>query len=237
MKIEICSGDPGFLRSCRSALETWRGFLCAEFDLTQAGRWEEPSGNIPPEQRMLLLDAEHLDLAGDLKLLEKARAAYGALFVCAQDSRKAISLYRLRPTAFLSRPLSAASLDRAMSQCVSLWQSSLKSLELTENRSRMKIPMCDIIWAEAQGRSCMLHGMSRDLQIGESMNELSMKLPEDVFIRCQRSYLVNLHHVRETDGKFVYMTNGEAISIGRSARAEVMSAVAHYRTRWNEQLG
>ena len=237
MQVDICSRDVDFLRSCRSALETWSAFVCVDLTLTQAERWDALPGEPQTGQRMLFLDAEHLDLSGDLKPLEKARAAYGAVFVCVQDSRKAIALYRLRPTAFLRRPLSAASLDRSMSQCVSLWQTGLKNLELTESRSRLKIPMCDILWAEAQGRSCMLHGLCRDVQIGESMNELTAQLPGDVFIRCQRSYLVNLHHVRNTDGKFVYMTNGEAVSIGRSTRPEVLSAVEHYQTRWNEQLG
>ena len=69
------------------------------------------------------------------------------------------------------------------------------------------------------------------------MNELTAQLPGDVFIRCQRSYLVNLHHVRDADGKFIYMINGETISIGRSIRQEVMAAVEQYRKRWNQQVG
>ena len=68
------------------------------------------------------------------------------------------------------------------------------------------------------------------------MNELTAELPEDVFIRCQRSYLVNLHHVKEADGKVVYMSNGEEVSIGRSARVEVMAAVNHYRERWDQLM-
>ena len=123
-----------------------------------------------------------------------------------------------------------------MSRCVSIWQTGLQNLELTENRSRLKIPMCDIVWAEAQGRSCMLHCLCRDIQIGESMNELASQLPAGVFIRCQRSYLVNLHHVKTIDGKYVYMSNGAAVSIGRSTRLEVMSSVQQYQEKWNRQI-
>lgn len=237
MKVDICSLDMGFIQSCRSVLEIWSAFVCVDLDLSPAALWENLPEGEQTKSRILFLDAESWTLDEDLKLLEKVRAFYGAVFVCARDSRKAIALYRLRPTAFLSRPMSASALDRAMSQCVSLWQAGVKNLELTENRSRMKVPMCDILWAEAQGRNCVLHGLSRDLQIGASMNELTTQLPGDVFIRCQRSYLVNLRHVRQADGKFVYMTNGEAISIGRSTRPEVMSVVEHYQLLWNEQQG
>ena len=237
MKIDICSRDMGFLQSCRSVLKVWSKFVCVDIDVSQYERWEnlpDISGNI---RSMLFLDAESVDLSHNQEQLERIRTGYGALFVCSQESKKAIALYRLRPTAFLSRPLSAAALDQAMSRCVSVWQNGLQNLELTENRSRLKAPMCDILWAEASGRSCMLHCLCRDMQIGESMNELATQLPGTVFIRCQRSYLVNLHHVKEADGKFVYMSNGEAISIGRSTRPEVMSAVANYQEQWNEQMG
>ena len=237
MKIDICSRDMEFLRSCRSALEAWSGFVCVDIDVSLYERWEDLPGTSGNVRSMLFLDAEHVDLSQNQEHLENIRAGYGALFVCSQESKKAIALYRLRPTAFLRRPLSAASLDQAMSRCVSVWQTGLQNLELTENRSRLKVPMCDILWAEVLGRSCLLHCLCRDIQIGESMNELVSQLPGAVFIRCQRSYLVNLHHVKSVDGKFVYMSNGEAISIGRSTRSEVMSAVAHYRERWNEQMG
>lgn len=237
MIIDICSRDMGFLQSCRSVLEAWSGFVCVDIDVSQYERWEDLPDTPGIDRNMLFLDAENVDLSQNQERLEITRACYGTLFVCSQDSRKAIAMYRLRPTAFLSRPFSAASLDQAMSRCVPLWQTGLQNLELTENRSRLKIPMCDILWAEALGRSCMLHCLCRDMQIGESMNELAAQLPGDVFIRCQRSYLVNLHHVKEADGKFVYMSNGEAISIGRSTRPEVMSAVANYQDRWNEKMG
>ena len=237
MKVDICSPDTEFLRSCRSALEIWSTFVCVELEIACIARLEDLSSKPGQEQGLLFLDAEYVDLPMNMEMLEKIRAAYGAMFVCVQDSRKAIALYRLRPTAFMSRLLSAAALDRALAQCVSLWQLALQNVELTENRSRLRMPMCDILWAEAQGRNCMLHCLCRDVQIGESMNELTAQLPGDVFIRCQRSYLVNLHHVRDADGKFIYMINGETISIGRSIRQEVMAAVEQYRKRWNQQVG
>ena len=236
MKIDICSPDTDFLRSCGDVLEAWRAFICVEAELRTYEHWQDLPTEAQGGQDLLFLDADDMDMPQELQYLEGARAAYGALFVCSRDSQKAIALYRLRPTAFLGKPLSAAALDKAMSRCIPIWQTDLQSLELTENRSRTKIPMCDILWAEAQGRGCMLHCLCRDFQVGESMNELTAQLPGDIFIRCQRSYLVNLHHVKDADGKFVYMTNGEMISIGRSTRPEVLSAVEQYRKRWNQQM-
>lgn len=233
MKIDICSPDMGFLHVCRAVLESWSKFICVNTELAVFESWEGLPARSPEDHGLLILDADPLETTRDLKELETVREAYGALLVCSRDSRKAIALYRLRPTAFLGKPLSAALLDKAMSRCVSLWQTDLQNLELTENRSRLKMPMCDILWAEAQGRSCMLHCLCRDVQVGESMNELMAKLPGEVFIRCQRSYLVNLHHVKAIDGKCVYMTNGDVVSMGRNTRLEVMSAVQAYQEHWN----
>lgn len=235
MKIDICSQDMGFLQSCRTVLELWSKYVCVAVELTLAEHWDDlqPGSG----QSILFLDADRMDASLGAETMENVRAAYSALFVCAKDSRRAIDLYRLRPTSVLNRSLSAAALDQAMSRCVPLWQSGMRKLELTENRSRLKLPMCNILWAEAKGRSSMLHCLCRDVQIGESMGELMDQLPPDVFIRCQRSYLVNLHHVRSTDGKFVCMTNGETVPVGRSSCAETLAAVEQYRSCWNERLG
>lgn len=237
MKVDICSRDMGFLRSCRTVLELWGKYVCVAVELTLAEHWDDLRFVSGRGQSILFLDADQMDTSLGAEKLEIIRADYGALFVFVQDSRRAIDLYRLRPTSVLNRCLSAASLDQAMSRCIPLWQSGIQNLELTENRSRLKLPMCDILWVEAQGRSSVLHCLSRDVQIGESMNELIDQLAPDVFIRCQRSYLVNLHHVRSADGKFVYMTNGETIPVGRSSCAETLEAVEQYRSRWNERLG
>lgn len=236
MKIDLCSPDRGFLRACRAVLESWQKYICVDASVTEYDHWQRLPTQSQGSQSMLFLDADHMDMPLELQHLEKARSAYGALFVCSRDSRKAIALYRLRPTAFLGKPLSASALDKAMSRCVPLWQTGLQKLELTESRSRLKMPMCDILWAEAQGRSCMVHCLSRDVQVGESMNELFSLLPGAVFIRCQRSYLVNLHHVKAMDSKFLYMSNGTAVSIGRSTRPEVLSAVEAYQQQWNRKL-
>lgn len=235
MKIILCSSDMSFLHACRSVLEVWKQYICAEAELSEHTQWQALPAEEENRQSLLILDADRLD-ADQLPEMEKIRRTYGGVFVCSSDSRKAISLYRLRPTAFLSKPMSASAVDKAMSRCVSLWQNALQSLELTENRSRLKIHVCDILWAEAQGRSSVIHCLSRDIQIGEGMNELSALLPGDSFVRCQRSYMVNLHHVRAIDGKNVYMINGDAVSIGRNARLEVMSSVQRYQEHWSRKI-
>ena len=233
MKIEICSRDADFRSACRSVLEVWRDYLCMDAEIELSEEWENLPTELQAQPGMLFLDADSLQGLQELKSLDAVRAAYGAMFVCSWDSRKAIECYRLRPTAFLSKPLTASALDRSMCQCVSLWQGGLRNLELTESRSRLKLPMCDILWAEATGRSCTLHCMRREVQIGIPMNELVGQLPGEVFLRCQRSSLVNLHHVKESDRKFLYMTDGTAVSIGRGVRAEVLDALRKYQQRWN----
>lgn len=225
MNIHTFSHDQRFLASCRAVVETWAEILGAEFELSGA---EAMEGSTLPQMQLLILDADGLS-DRELELLEKERDHVEVLFVCTQNSRQAIRCYSLRPTAFLSRNFSVMDLDDAMGRCVSLWQGELRCLEVTENRSRVRIPLCEILWAEAMGHRSVLHGMRREVQVSESLNDLAVLLPETTFIRSQRSYIVNLYHVKRIDGKDLIMSDESAVSIGRTMRPDVQQALSRFR--------
>ena len=55
------------------------------------------------------------------------------------------------------------------------------------------------------------------------------RLPETVFTRCQRSFVVNLTHVREIAGNSLFLSDGTEISLGRGIKAGVLEAYQRYR--------
>ena len=225
MKIHTFSRDQRGLSSCGAVMDSWAEIVGVHLDLVGV---EMAEGACLPRMQMLILDADGLS-DRELELLEKERKNVEVLFVCTQNSRQAIHCYSLRPTAFLSRTFSVMDLDGAMGRCVSVWQGELRCLEVTENRSRVRIPLCEILWAEAMGHRSVLHGMRRVVQVSESLNDLAVLLPETTFIRSQRSYMVNLYHVKRIDGKTLIMSDDSSVSIGRTMRPDVQQALSRFR--------
>ncbi len=57
------------------------------------------------------------------------------------------------------------------------------------------IPYDDILYIEAKNRKTHIVGKNDDGTHKKSLNEFDFFLPRDRFIRCHRSFIINIHHI------------------------------------------
>lgn len=70
------------------------------------------------------------------------------------------------------------------------------------------ISLNDIMWIEANGSYCQIHATGkRHFTISYPLARIEERLPEDRFIRIQRSFLVNIAHVRKLIGCSLLVDN------------------------------
>lgn len=53
------------------------------------------------------------------------------------------------------------------------------------------------------------------------MNEIEEKIPENLFLRIHKSYLVNKNYVKEFTYEWVKMINGDILNISKTNRPDV----------------
>lgn len=53
------------------------------------------------------------------------------------------------------------------------------------------------------------------------LNEIEERIPEDIFLRIHKSYLVNRKYVKEFTYEWVKMLNGDVLNISKINRADV----------------
>ncbi len=140
------------------------------------------------------------------------------LILCSSASQAAISSYALHPVAFLPKPVRLETLQAALGCCTNLWWSSLERLEVLSDRLRFSLPLCDLLWVEGAPRGCTLHSSQECIFARETLSALEQCLPQKLFIRCQRSFLVNLFHVRSLDSEGVHMSDDAVIPLSRSSK-------------------
>lgn len=159
------------------------------------------------------------------------------LFLCSQDPQRAIDSYSFHPTGFLTKPITMDKLWNAMLRCAPLWFPCMLRLEILSDRVKIGIPFQNLLWVEGTRRGCMLHTSHQSLASREPLYRLEQRLPQRVFIRCQRSFLVNLLHVREIAGSSLYLNDGTEISLGRGNKADVTQAYRQFcRLRYEEDV-
>ncbi|MEK4487798.1 LytTR family DNA-binding domain-containing protein [Psychrobacillus sp. FSL H8-0484] len=83
------------------------------------------------------------------------------------------------------------------------------------------IPFSDVIYLEAKDRKTHIVTKSFSGTHTSSLQDFEYRLPRDLFIRCHRSFIVNVHHIKEiypdTHSTFVLaMNNEEKISVSQS---------------------
>lgn len=84
----------------------------------------------------------------------------------------------------------------------------------------------DIIHLEAEGNYVKIHTTtSKPVIIAKTLKELESKLSSLIFIRCHRSYIVNLSKIKKynkTDGGSLTLANGAQIPLSPNKREEFM---------------
>lgn len=55
----------------------------------------------------------------------------------------------------------------------------------------------DITYLEARNRKTYVHAAAQNSTHRLNLSELATTLPKDIFVRCHRSYIVNLNHIKE----------------------------------------
>lgn len=135
---------------------------------------------------------------------------------------------------YLLKPVREQELSEAMRR-------ALRSLELSEKRLvtafRQRINTTrydDILYAEVMDKACFIHTDGETVKTYCTMEELVHRLDDPRFLRCQRSYLVNLDKVNGIERGCFVMRDGRQIPISRIDRQKIR---ADYHSYLLQRLG
>lgn len=83
------------------------------------------------------------------------------------------------------------------------------------DNSYIKVPYVDVYYVEANGNMVTIFTKERNYTIRKSMKEMEDKLPSDLFIRVQKSFIVQLGQVKSFNNKHISLESGMAVQVGR----------------------
>lgn len=78
-----------------------------------------------------------------------------------------------------------------------------------------KVPYEDIYYVEANGNMVSIFARNREYSIRKSMKEIEEILPSSLFLRVQKSYIVNLTQIENFNTKEITMSEGSVVQVGR----------------------
>ena len=219
-RLLLCTRSQPLADRLGALVRHWAADSCVDIALTVAGA-------LPAEAPdLLFLDGELLSPERG----ERPEAlAETALVVLSGRSDQAVWACRWHAAAFLSAEPAAEELRRAMDGCFPAWRGGLQWLDLPARRERVRLPLCQLRYAEARGRETDLFCTGGCIQVSVPLKKLEEELPSPPFFRCQKGFLVHLSAVENFSGGQLTMGGGETISVSRQQAAPLRRALARWR--------
>lgn len=131
--------------------------------------------------------------------------------------------YEVEAFRYLRKPVK----QEEIQTCISRMEQELRSERLTFSfhRKQYCIPYHEIIYISSYGHYLTVHTKDHNYEWKYLIKDLLPKLPNS-FIRCHRSFVVNLSYLRKLDGKRIYLDNGEKIDVAAGYLDGVRKAVS-----------
>ena len=129
---------------------------------------------------------------------------------------------------YLLKPFGRADVELALDRCLMLSNSAEPYLELRIQRETIRVMYSQILYIESQNRCCIVHTLGDEIRSYIRLDQLQEQLKDPRFLRCHRSYIVNLDCIQGICGNDFLLINGTPIPLRREKRAEFKSAFENY---------
>lgn len=163
---------------------------------------------------ILLLDVmmeglDGMELAAALRKLGDSTA----IIFISSNREMALRGYEVSAARYLAKPLQTEQLREALLYCCKTFEK--KEILLPTTKGQRRIPLANILYAEAMERVTKLVLTDRLEEVTLKFSDLSALLPERQFQPCHRSYLVNLEHIAYIRSRDLELTTGEVLPVSR----------------------
>lgn len=151
---------------------------------------------------------------------------------CTTSSDFAIEGYSVHASNYLVKPVSYKALSDALDSCQNLIDDNVKSIEVLTGRLPMQVYLRSIIYIEVMNSLCRIHTIDGEIDTYRPLQEISDELPNPPFLRCHRSYLVNMNYADEILDRDFLMKDGSTVPISKKEKTRIKTEYLHYI--WNK---
>lgn len=100
---------------------------------------------------------------------------------------------------------------------------------ISTNSRYIKIPLEDIIYIYKEAKNCIFVCKNNETAyVRATIQKIYSDLNDEMFIFANRSYIVNVIHIRKVDCKEVYLDNEDTIIISRNYSLKVKEEIHNY---------
>jgi len=135
--------------------------------------------------------------------------------------------YEVSALHYLMKPVGKEKLFTVLDRALSNLQKQRKVVVLPVDGELLRVPVEDIKYVEAFSHSVSVVTEAGTYELRKALSEMEALLGED-FVRCHRSYLVNLDYIQNLSYQTIMMFSQKEIPIPRGKYNEIKNAFLEY---------
>ncbi|MCC0645532.1 MULTISPECIES: LytR/AlgR family response regulator transcription factor [unclassified Clostridioides] len=124
--------------------------------------------------------------------------------------------YEVRAYRYLLKPIELEELKKHVLTCIKEIEINKNNYIVIKNKSNTyKINSNEIVYIEVQKKEMLIHTINKSFNVCYSLEKIEKDLNQDKFIRCHKSFLVNLNYVENIKPNIAVLENGEEVPVSR----------------------
>ena len=221
IRIGVCDDSREFLLGIKQMLSNREGLLhnvCVELfssgDALLLSARREPFDIVILD--MIMPQRNGIELARQLRRFDSAVR----IVFLTSSSEFAVESYSVKASDYILKPVTRERLLESINSLMAETAAAREFITVKGRYSSHTIPMSRIEYAEAQGKTVVFNTVEgKSIETAEPLYAFDGHLcKENGFMKCHRSYIVNVAHIERYTGTDITMRSGARIPIARSCR-------------------
>ncbi len=135
----------------------------------------------------------------------------------------AIKGYSVSATDFIVKPVNYYKLSSLLEKLVKKIKYNRNNyMTISTVHGMERMSLSDIMYVEAKAHRITFHLTQREVTYSDTLTACEKNLPEQEFVRCYQSFIVNIHYVDSCNGSELLLKDGTVIPVSRSKKKLVM---------------
>ena len=237
MRIAICDDEKKSVQSLKQAVERWskaRGLSTIEIICFTSSEDLLEDWRRRPRYDVFFLD---IDIPKEMNGMELARILRegdeeAVIIFVTNFANYAREGYRVNALRFLGKPFDEQMVFESMDVAYRQWKARQEQARIPIRLGEQIVVLYarSIRYVEVRAHNLEIHRLEPDAPVVVRMRleDLLSQLPKELFVRCHRSFAVNLHFVHRIGRSEIELSGGAKIPVGERFLAQTSDALIRF---------
>lgn len=129
--------------------------------------------------------------------------------------------YEVRAYRYLLKSIELEELKKHLLTCIKEIENKNSYILIKNKSNTYKIYSNEIKYIEVQKKNMLIHTINKNLDVRYSLEKIEKDINLDKFVRCHKSFLVNLSYVENIKSNTIILESGEEVPVSRYRYKEV----------------